>query len=160
MSRISKKELMQNIKYFTRHYGVLIKKNYVEMMRITVICIPTMDEGGLLSRISMHFGKTPYFTFMKLENGKIEEISVIESEYNGNSEVPVDLILSLNVEVVICKGLGEKASSMLRCNGVEVISGVSGRVKDVTYEWKTGVLQSADENICMDCGRKVEGMIR
>jgi Uncharacterized conserved protein len=119
-----------------------------------------MDEGGLLSRISMHFGKTPYFTFIRLENGKIEEINVIESEYNGNSEAPVDLILSLKVDVVICKGLGEKAIFMLRCNGIEVTSGVSGRVKDVIGEWKTGVLHSADENICGGCGRKVGEMIR
>ena len=118
-----------------------------------------MDEGGLLSCISMHFEKTPYFTFIRLENGKIKEIKVIESEHNGNSEAPVDLIVSLKVDVVICKGLGEKAVSMLRCNGVEVISGVSGRVKNVIGELKTGVLQSADENICRGCGRKVE-MIR
>ena len=103
----------------------------------------------------------PYFTFIRLENGKIKEINVIESvsKHNGNSEAPVDLILSLKVDVVICKGLGEKAVSMLHCNGIDVISGVSGRVKDVIGEWKTGALQSADENICRGCGRKVE-MIR
>lgn len=43
-------------------------------MKITLICIPTLDNGGLLSSISMHFGKNSLFTFIKLENGEIKEL--------------------------------------------------------------------------------------
>jgi len=41
------------------------------MMEITVICVPTLDQRGLLADTSMHFGKTPYFTLNKFDDGKI-----------------------------------------------------------------------------------------
>jgi predicted Fe-Mo cluster-binding NifX family protein len=119
-------------------------------MRITLICIPTLDEGGLLSSISMHFGKTPYFTFIKLEKGEIKEINVIKSagKHKEGSKTPTEIILDLEVDVIICGGLGEKAISILHESGVEVFSGASGKVRDVINEWKVGFLPIADENFC------------
>ena len=43
---------------------------------------------------------------------------------------------------------------MLRRNGIGVISGASGKVKDILNEWKVGMLQLADENLCRNCSRK------
>ena len=59
---------VQNVKH---HYAVLINK--LKVMEITLICIPTV-EGGLLSRISTHFGKTSYFTFIKLKMAKLKKL--------------------------------------------------------------------------------------
>ena len=122
-------------------------------MKLTIICIPTLDRGGLLSCVSTHFGKTSYFTFIKLENGKIKEINAIESvsRHNGGSGVPAELIFNWEVDVLICGSLGTKAISTLRSNGIKVISGVSGKVKDVFNEWKVGMLPVADENLCKNC---------
>lgn len=125
------------------------------MVKITHICIPTLDESGLLSHISTHFGKASYFTFIKLQNGKIKEITAIEDScrHNGGSGIPAELILDMKVDVLICGGLGTKAKSMLQRNGIEVISGASGKVKDIFDEWKVGMLQLADENLCKSCSR-------
>jgi predicted Fe-Mo cluster-binding NifX family protein len=119
-------------------------------MKITVICIPTLNEGGLLSEISMHFGKSSYFTFIKLENGEIIEINVIESagKHNGGSKTPAEIIIDSGVDVLICGGLGTRAISMLRDDGIEVFSGASGKVRDVIKEWKIGFLPITDENVC------------
>ena len=118
-----------------------------------MICIPTLDKWGLLSHVSTHFGKTSYFTFIKLENGNIKEINAIEStgRHNGGSGVPTKLILNSKVDLLICGSLGRKAISTLRSNGIEVISGASGKVKDVFNEWKVGMLPLADENLCKNC---------
>lgn len=126
------------------------------MIKLTHVCIPTSNEGGLLSHVSKHFGKTSYFTFIKLENGKIKEIKAIEStcRHNSGYEAPVDLMLNLKVNVLICGDLGTRSSYILRCNGIEVISGASGKVKDVLNEWKIGMLQLADENLCKNCSKE------
>jgi predicted Fe-Mo cluster-binding NifX family protein len=125
------------------------------MMKITLICIPTLDEGGLLSDISMHFGKTPYFTFITIEDDEIKNIDVIESfgKHKGGSKTPAELILSSKADVLICGSLGSKAVSMLRDSGIEVFSGASGKVKDALKEWKSGMLKIADETSCdeKDC---------
>jgi len=124
-------------------------------MKITLICIPTIDEGGLLSDISMHFGKAPYFTFITFEDGEIKNIDVIESfgKHKGGSKTPAEIILSSKADVLISGNLGSKAVSMLRDSGIEVFSGASGKVKDALKEWKSGTLKIADETSCdeKDC---------
>ncbi len=122
----------------------------MEMMKITTIGIPTINEGGLLSEISMHFGRTPYFTIIKFENDKIEEIKTIKilGKHIGGSNTPAEIILNSGVNVLICGNLGPKAVSMIRDSGIEVYSGASGKVKDGFKAWKMGKLQLADENSC------------
>ena len=38
--------------------------------------------------------------------------------------------------------------------GIKVISGASGKVKDVLNEWKVGMSQLADENLCKKCSNE------
>ena len=119
-------------------------------MKITTIGIPTLDEGGLLSEISMHFGRTPYFTIIKFENDEIKDIHAIEiiGKHIGGSKTPAEIALNSGLDVLICGNLGPKAVSMLQDSGMEVYSGASGNVKDAFNAWKTGMLQLADENSC------------
>ena len=119
-------------------------------MKITTIGIPSINEGGLLSEISMHFGRTPYFTIIKYENDEIKEINTIEliGKHIGGSKTPAEIILNSGVDVLICGNLGSKAVSMLQDSGMEVYSGASGKVQDAFKAWKTGMLQLADENSC------------
>lgn len=120
--------------------------------RISLICIPSLNEGGLLSDVSMHFGKTPYFTFIKLEDGEIKDIDVKETfgKHAGGSMTPAEIILNSGADVLICGNLGSKAVSMLRENGVQVFSGASGQVNQAFKEWKMGKLSLADENSCSE----------
>lgn len=53
--------------------------------------------------------------------------------------------------MLICGNLGTKAVFTLRSNGIKVISGASGKVKDVFNQWKVGMLPVADENLCKNC---------
>lgn len=48
------------------------------MIKIITIGIPTINEGGLLSDVSMHFGRTPYLTIVKIENDEMKDIDTIE----------------------------------------------------------------------------------
>lgn len=119
-------------------------------MKITLICIPTLDESGLLSEVSIHFGKSPYFTLIELEGDEIKDISAIESisRHKGGSKTPAEIIIDSGANVLICGGLGSKAISMLQDKGIKVFSGASGEVKDVIKEWKLGMLSIADEGSC------------
>ncbi len=127
-----------------------IKINKWRNDRITVICIPTLNEGGLLADVSMHFGKTPYFTFIKLEDGEIKDINVEESfgKHGGGSKTPAEIIIGSGADVLICGNLGPKAVLMFREKGVKVFSGASGQVKEAFKAWKNGELSEADENSC------------
>lgn len=119
-------------------------------MKITIICIPTLDESDLSSEISMHFGKTPYLTLIKLENDEIKELNVIEStsRHKGGTKTPAEIIIDSRANILICGGLGSKAISMLQNRGIEVFSGASGKVKDVIKKWKMGMLPIDTEGSC------------
>ncbi|MEN4017960.1 MAG: NifB/NifX family molybdenum-iron cluster-binding protein [Methanobacterium sp.] len=129
-------------------------------MKITLICIPTLNEGGLLSDISMHFGKTPYFTFIKLEDGGIKSIDVIESfgKHNGGSKTPAEIILSSGANVLICGNLGSKAVSMLRDREIEVFSGASGKVKNMDIDIVVTKLDAHDDSIFKEISCPVKGL--
>jgi predicted Fe-Mo cluster-binding NifX family protein len=122
------------------------------MMKMTLICIPTLDEGGLLSEVSVHFGKSPYFTFIELENDEIKNVNVTEcfGKHKGGSKTPAEIIVESGADTLICGNLGPKAVFMLRDSGIEVFSGASGKVKDAFREWKIGMLPLADENSCTE----------
>jgi predicted Fe-Mo cluster-binding NifX family protein len=124
--------------------------NELEMMKITIIGIPTLNEGGLHSEISMHFGRTPYLTVIKFENDEIKDTKVIEirGKHSGGSNTPAEIISNAGVDVLISGNLGPKAVSMLSDSGIEVFSGASGKVEDAFDAWKSGMLQLADENSC------------
>ncbi|WP_176720212.1 MULTISPECIES: NifB/NifX family molybdenum-iron cluster-binding protein [Methanobacterium] len=120
------------------------------MVKITIIGIPTLDKRGLLADISMHFGKTPYFTLIKYEDNEIKDIEVIEifGKHSGGSKTPAEIIMNSKADILICGNLGSKAVSMLSDGEMEIFSGASGKVKDVLKEWKVGNLTVADENSC------------
>ena len=120
------------------------------MIKIKTIGIPTLNDGGLLSDISMHFGRTPYLTIIKIENDEIKDINTIEiqGKHTGGSKTPAEIISNSGIDVLICGGLGPKAVSMLQNSGIEVYSGASGKVEDILKSWQTGKLNLADENSC------------
>lgn len=122
------------------------------MIKISTIGIPTLNNGGLLSDISMHFGRTPYLTIIKIENDEIKDIDTIEiqGKHTGGSKTPAEIISNSGVDVLLCGNLGPKAVSMLQNSGMEVYSGASGKVEDAFKAWQTGMLQLADENSCND----------
>ncbi len=122
------------------------------MIKIITIGIPTINEGGLLSDISMHFGRTPYLTIIKVENDEIINIDTIEiqGKHTGGTKTPAEIISNSGVDVLLCGNLGPKAVSMLQNSGIEVYSGASGKVQDAFKAWQTGMLQLADENSCND----------
>lgn len=122
------------------------------MIKITTIGIPTLNEGGLLSDISMHFGRTPYLTIIKVENDEIIDIDTIEiqGKHTGGSKTPAEIISNSGVDVLLCGNLGPKAVSMLQNSGMTVYSGASGKVENAIKAWQTGMLQLADKNSCND----------
>ena len=118
-----------------------------------IICIPSMDNNGLSSDISVHFGKSPYFTFLEVNDNIIEEIKVIKStgRHEGGKMTPGELIIQANSDVLLCANLGSKAVQMLNNSGVKIFVGASGTVKSTFEDFINGNLHLADENtVCME----------
>jgi predicted Fe-Mo cluster-binding NifX family protein len=113
-----------------------------------IIAIPSMDNKALSSEISMHFGKSPYFTILDVKNNQIEEIEVIKSSgrHEGGKMTAAEIIVQSKADVLLCANLGSKAVEMLNKSGAKIYVGAFGTVENTFVEWKNGNLKLADEN--------------
>ncbi|RLI65403.1 MAG: dinitrogenase iron-molybdenum cofactor [Candidatus Asgardarchaeum californiense] len=95
------------------------------------IAIPCNDNNGLESEISMHFGRSPYYTFISVGNNKIEKVEVIPVPFaeHGPGDLP-NFVKENNGEVVIAYGMGGRAVDFFNQLGIRVITGAQGKVKD------------------------------
>jgi predicted Fe-Mo cluster-binding NifX family protein len=112
-----------------------------------------MDNSGLSAEISMHFGKSPYFAILKVENNRIEEVKVLETlgRHGGGNITPAEMLVQSNADILLCANLGSKAIKMLRDERIKILVGATGNVNDTFEKWKSDNLRLADENsVCKE----------
>ena len=111
------------------------------------ICLPVIEDRGMDSRISEHFGKTPLFAFYDDETQKLEIIK-INGKHGGGRLTPAEIILAAGVDLLLCANLGSKAVQVLSNHGVDVLTGARGPIAEVLESFKKGELKSGAENPC------------
>lgn len=96
------------------------------------IAIPSTGPEGLDSEVSMHFGRTPYYTFVEIENGEIKNVKSVATPFaeHGPGDIPM-FIRENGGEVVIAYGMGQRAVDFFNQLGIKVILGAYGKVGDV-----------------------------
>ena len=87
-----------------------------------LIAIPSDHPGGLDSTISDHFGHCGAFTLVKIENGEIGEVSILENEGHeqGGCLAPVQFLKGHGVEVLLAGGMGPRPLSGFQQAGIAV----------------------------------------
>ncbi len=98
------------------------------------IVIPVEDESGLSARLSEHFGRTPYFAVVDLdENGRISNLKTVPNvgEHFGGSGRRADFILQLKPNAIITYGMGPRGLSIFQNVRVAVLRANADTVKEV-----------------------------
>ena len=88
------------------------------------IVIPIIEDLGLESRLSEHFGRAPYFMVVEIDSkGEIVNIEAIPntSEHFGGFGRPPDKILQLRPTALITYGMGPRALSIFQQARVAVL---------------------------------------
>lgn len=106
------------------------------------ICIPVMEERGMDSKVSEHFGKTPLFAFYDDEVNELEIIK-IEGRHSGGRLTPAEILVNSDADLLICANMGSKAINLLRTHGVAVLMGARGTVAETLKMLKMGELTGA-----------------
>lgn len=120
---------------------------------MAVICVPVMDNQGISSSISQHFGKTPYFALITFENNEIKDIKIVESlgRHAGGTMTPAEAVANTKANILLCGNLGSKAIRMLGEKGIIVYVGASGTVENAFEQLQSGMLNLADDSAgCSD----------
>ena len=110
------------------------------MKRIAFSC---EDNKGLESQMSMHFGRCPYYALVDVEGKEVKEVTVVENPY-FNDHVPgvvPQFIHTQQVNVMIAGGMGPRAIDMFQGFGIDVATGVGGKVENVLKAYLDGKVQ-------------------
>ena len=87
------------------------------MMRIAV----TYENG----EIFQHFGHTEQFKIYDVQDGKIIASGVVDTGGSGHGAL-AGVLSALNVDALICGGIGGGAQMALAAAGIRLYGGVSG----------------------------------
>lgn len=97
-----------------------------------IVALPVSNDNGLKSEISLHFGKTEYFAFVEIKDGKIVKFTIKKNPYteHGVGDLP-RFVKENNADMIIAYGMGERAIDFFNSYGIDVITGVSGKIEDI-----------------------------
>ncbi|ANF22956.1 NifB/NifX family molybdenum-iron cluster-binding protein [Thermococcus piezophilus] len=107
------------------------------------IAVPIKDNRGLESEVCEHFGRARYVVFIDVEDGTVKGSEVIEVPFkeHESGDLPA-FIKEHGGEVVLAYGMGRRAIAYFNTMGVQVITGVSGKVRDVLEGLAKGTLKT------------------
>ena len=105
------------------------------------ICVPVTRENT----IDDHFGHCEFYNvFTVSEKGEITNIQTIESEQGCGCKSNIAVTLAeKGVKLMLAGNMGQGAVNVLNSNGIDVLRGCSGDVKDVTESWLAGNLKDS-----------------
>jgi predicted Fe-Mo cluster-binding NifX family protein len=118
--------------------------------------VPVLDDSGLSSELSEHFGRAPFFAVMELgDDGSISDLKTIAnvSEHFGGSGRPPDRILQLDPDMLITFGMGPRALNIFQSARVAVLRATSNVVGDVIVAYRRKELEELTEG-CREARHK------
>lgn len=108
-----------------------------------MIIAVTYENGQIFG----HFGHTEQFKIYKTENGKILSSEIIDTNGSGHGAL-AGLLASLNVDVLICGGIGMGAQMALGEAGIKLFGGVCGSADDAVAAFLAGSLSYDPDAKC------------
>jgi predicted Fe-Mo cluster-binding NifX family protein len=102
------------------------------------ICI-TAQGGKLESQVDPRFGRCPYFIIADTETSDFEAIDNENVRSGGGAGIQSgQLVSEKGVKAVLTGNVGPNAFQTLKAAGIDIITGVTGKVSDVIDKYKKG----------------------
>lgn len=92
-------------------------------------------------KVSEHFGFCEAFESFEVKDNEIIGWETILNPGHKPGFLP-NYLHEQGVDVIIAGGMGEKAAKIFSSNGIEVICGASGPIKDVARDYVNNTLES------------------
>lgn len=124
----------------------------------------TKSKGEAIMRIAVtfeneeifqHFGHTEQFKIYDAEDGKVVSAEVVGTNGQGHGALS-GVLKALNVDVLICGGIGGGARTALEANNIKLYGGVSGSADEAVEALLAGKL-SYDPEVCCNHHGHEEG---
>lgn len=98
---------------------------------------PTLD-----AEVDPRFGRCPYFIIVDPETMEFESMENSNAMAAGGAGITTaQMVADKGVEIILTGNCGPRAYQTLSAAGVQVITGVVGRIRDAVEAYKAGKLQ-------------------
>ena len=124
------------------------KKEENRKMKIAV----TYENGTVFQ----HFGHTEQFKVYEIQDGKIEKAQVVGTDGNGHGAL-AGMLSALQVDTLICGGIGAGAQNALAEANIRLYGGVSGSADEAVEALLAGTLSFNPDVRCSHHGHHGEG---
>ena len=98
-------------------------------------------------QIFQHFGHTEQFKLYEVENDKIVDAEVVDTNGSGHGAL-AGLLSALNTDILICGGIGGGAQMALAQAGIKLYGGVSGDADEAVEAFLANSLNYDPEAKC------------
>src|SRR4030042_1405551 len=111
-------------------------------MRIAVSATgPSLD-----AEVDPRFGRCQYFIIVDPQTLEFETVDNVNISASGGAGIATaQMMANKGVQVVLTGNTGPNAYQTLTAAGIQVVSGVSGTVKDAIQGYKAGKFQSSSQ---------------
>ncbi|MBU1069466.1 NifB/NifX family molybdenum-iron cluster-binding protein [Myxococcota bacterium] len=106
-----------------------------------IICIPVLEDLGLESPISAHFGSAPAFMLADTKTRTTSLVTNNNAHHVHGMCQPLAALDGLQFEAVVVGGIGAGALGKLQAAGVKVYRTTGGTVSDVIDAVESGIMQ-------------------
>jgi len=107
------------------------------------VFIPVVEDLGLESRVSSHFGSAPLFLVVETGSGTCRTIPN-ENQHHGHGGCqPLRAMAGENIGIVIVGGIGMGALAKLQAAGIRVFVSSLGTVEETLTALEAGALMEA-----------------
>ena len=108
--------------------------------RDVVIAFAAEDDRGLEGMLAGHFGRCPYYVFVRVRGREVGDVEVRENPFFQGHEPGVvpQFVASEGANVIIAGGMGQRAVEWFQRLGVQPVTVVGGKIRDVLGEYLSG----------------------
>ncbi len=109
------------------------------------ICV-TSQGDNLDAQVDPRFGRCPYFIIVDTDTLEFEAIQ--NPNINGMGGVGVQsgqIMSEKQVKAVLTGNVGPNAFQTLKAGDIEIISGVSGKIKEIIEKYKKGEFKLTED---------------
>lgn len=108
------------------------------------LCIPVVEDAGLTSRVSAHFGSTPWFLLVDTTTNECQTIRNTNAHHQHGACQPLTILQGLPIDAIVVGGIGRGALSKLRAAGMATYVADRATAVEVVEAFKAGRLAEVD----------------